>query len=152
MVLETASVKPEGRFQSIKGGRESWPHQKQTSGQTAVLRRTSHNPPAPKEQRNKGGRAAAPSSSAWMPSPCPSQAPRGLEDPPSILPGTEAQSSASTHPQQAPGHGEPVWYQTSVMGYMQIPSLPSKPRGLSHRLCPVGALDLLLPPWDMPVD
>lgn len=131
-VLETASVKLEGRFPSIEGGGESQPHQKQTPGQRAAPERPDHNAPAPRGQINKDeqlpppallrchGRILSPGS-AW----------RGLEDLPSILPGAEA-TALSLPPAAANTKAQKDQRGTKhlLRGYMQIPSSAKQAEGL----------------------
>ena len=131
-VLETASVKLEGRFPSIEGGRESRPHQKQTSGQRAALERPDHIAPAPREQRNKEEQLLPPALlRCHGHTLSPSSACRGLEDLPSILPGAKA-TALSLHPPAANTKARKDQHGTKhlLTGYMQIPSSAKQAEGL----------------------
>lgn len=125
-----------------EGERQGQPHQKQTRGWGAALGRLDTKAPRSPET----SRREHPCGSAWIHCPHLPWVWRG-PDTPSLRPPwcRVREPSASTQP-QAQGTRDPVWYKTSVMSYMQIPSSAKQAKGLSsQRTTPFGdpRLDLL---------
>lgn len=154
-VLETASVKLEGRFPSIEGGGESRPQQKQTSGQRAAPERPDHNAPAPREQTNKDEQLP-PLALLRCRGPILSP-PLSLEGPgrPALHPprgrGHSPQPPPSCSQHQGPEGS--AWYKTFVNGLHANTIFCQASRGAYyHRLCPVGGPDLLPSPWETLAD